>query len=73
MPLIAAVFDKYFVILRPHIKNILWQMRDMILYDDEIECIIANITWNSNDWKETSSDDSGHRWVQEGGVPHDRP
>lgn len=32
MPLIAAVFDKYFVILRPHIKNILWQMRDMILY-----------------------------------------
>lgn len=46
-------------------------MRDMILYDDEIECIIANITWNSNDWKETSSDDSGHRWVQEGGVPHE--
>lgn len=46
-------------------------MKDMIFDGDEIECIIANITWNSNDWKETSSDDSGHRWVQEGGVPHE--
>ena len=51
-------------------QNILWQMRD-IIFDSDIECIIANITWNSNDWKETSSDDSGHRWVQEGNVPHE--
>ena len=52
-------------------QNILWQMRDSIFGSDDIECIIANITWNSNDWKETSSDNSGHKWVQEGGVPHE--
>ena len=51
-------------------QNILWQMKD-IIFDSDIECITANITWNSNDWKETSSDDSGHRWVQEGNVPHE--
>ena len=33
MPLIAEVFDKYFVILRPDFKNILWQMRDRITND----------------------------------------
>lgn len=52
-------------------QNILWQMKDMIFGSDNIECIIANITWNSNDWKNTSSDNSGHKWVQEGGVPHE--
>lgn len=52
-------------------QNILWQMKDSIILSDDIECIIANITWNSNDWKETSSDNSGHKWVQEGGVPHE--
>ncbi len=33
--------------------------------------IIANITWNSSDWKEPSSDVSGHEWVKQGGIPHE--
>ena len=37
----------------------------------EICCIIANITWNSNDWKTTSLDNSGHSYVQEGGIAHE--
>lgn len=36
MPLIAAVFDKYFVPLRPRIKNILWQMKDMMDTDETV-------------------------------------
>ena len=36
MPLIAAVFDKYFVPLRPHIKNKLWQMKDMMDTDETV-------------------------------------
>lgn len=36
------------------------------------DCIIANITWNSNDWKGISDDKSGHKWVQEkGNIAHE--
>jgi 5-methylcytosine-specific restriction endonuclease McrBC GTP-binding regulatory subunit McrB len=33
--------------------------------------ILANITWNSKDWKGESEDPSAHSWVDEGGVPHE--
>jgi 5-methylcytosine-specific restriction endonuclease McrBC GTP-binding regulatory subunit McrB len=33
--------------------------------------IIANITWNSNNWAKPSEDRSGHRHVQSGGVAHE--
>lgn len=33
--------------------------------------IIANITWNSNGWKGSSDDKSGHRWVSQGNIPHE--
>jgi hypothetical protein len=38
---------------------------------DEIKYIIANITWNSNDWQGISQDESGHGWVKEGNTPHE--
>ncbi len=38
---------------------------------NDIMCIIASITWNSNDWKKLSTDASGHRYVQEGNIPHE--
>lgn len=31
--------------------------------------LLVNITWNSNDWKGLSDDESNHRYVKEGGVP----
>ncbi|RCW36787.1 AAA family ATPase [Marinilabilia salmonicolor] len=33
--------------------------------------IIANITWNSNDWKAPTDDLSNHAWVKEGNIPHE--
>ncbi len=33
------------------------------------KCILANITWNSNDWKATSKDSSNHGYVKDGNVP----
>ncbi|WP_157482726.1 hypothetical protein, partial [Geofilum rubicundum] len=33
--------------------------------------IIANITWNSNDWKAPSNDPSNHSWVKDGNIPHE--
>jgi len=33
--------------------------------------IVANITWNSNDWKSETSDVSNHRYVNGGNVPHE--
>ena len=54
-------------------QNILWQMKNLMETDNNrIECIIANITWNSNDWKGISDDKSGHKWVQEeGNIAHE--
>jgi hypothetical protein len=34
-------------------------------------CILANITWNSNDWKEISTDSSNHAYVKEGNTPNE--
>jgi len=31
--------------------------------------ILANITWNSNDWKSTSEDSSNHAYVKDGNTP----
>jgi len=36
-----------------------------------IKFIVANITWNSKDWKEVSEDDSGHAWVGGENIPHE--
>ncbi|WP_051238733.1 McrB family protein [Gaetbulibacter saemankumensis] len=33
--------------------------------------IVANITWNSKDWKEVSEDMSGHAWVGGDNIPHE--
>ncbi|WP_369765331.1 AAA family ATPase [Flavobacterium sp. WC2429] len=38
---------------------------------NEIKFIVANITWNSKDWKEASDDNSGHAWVGGENVPHE--
>ena len=38
---------------------------------DNIKFLIANITWNSKDWKEVSEDASGHAWVGGANVPHE--
>lgn len=38
---------------------------------DNIKCLIANITWNSKDWKEVSEDVSGHAWVGGSNIPHE--
>jgi hypothetical protein len=37
----------------------------------EIKYILVNISWNSNDWKGISNDKSGHRWVNQGNIPHE--
>jgi len=37
-----------------------------------VKIIIANISWNSKDWKESSEDDSsGHAWVAKGNISHE--
>lgn len=33
--------------------------------------IVTNITWNSKDWKSPTEDQSDHRWVKEGNIPHE--
>lgn len=38
---------------------------------DNIKFLIANITWNSKDWKEVSEDASGHAWVGGANIPHE--
>jgi hypothetical protein len=43
--------------------------RDNIKSKLNINFIIANITWNSNDWKEVSQDISGHAWVGGENIP----
>ncbi len=39
--------------------------------DNNINYIIVNITWNSNDWQGISQDESNHKWVKEGNIPHE--
>ncbi len=38
---------------------------------EPINFILANITWNSKDWKEVSEDTSGHSWVSKENIPHE--
>jgi 5-methylcytosine-specific restriction endonuclease McrBC GTP-binding regulatory subunit McrB len=38
---------------------------------NKLNLIIANITWNSKDWKEISEDMSGHAWVGGDNIPHE--
>lgn len=38
---------------------------------EPITFILANITWNSKDWKEVSEDASGHAWVGGDNIPHE--
>jgi hypothetical protein len=38
---------------------------------DNIKILLANITWNSNDWKKISEDASGHAWVGGANIPHE--
>lgn len=40
-------------------------------FDNDITCIIAYITWNSNGWKKPSSDKSNARYVIDGNIPHE--
>lgn len=35
----------------------------------ELGIIMANITWNSNNWQSPSVDKSNHKWVNEGNIP----
>lgn len=37
----------------------------------KVNLIVANITWNSKDWKEVSEDMSGHAWVGGDNIPHE--
>ncbi len=37
----------------------------------QVNFIVANITWNSKDWKEVSEDMSGHAWVEGDNIPHE--
>ncbi len=47
-------------------QDILFQMLEA-----PITKILVNITWNSNNWKGVSEDKSNHKWVAEGGIPHE--
>ena len=33
--------------------------------------VLVNLTWNSNDWQGISKDESNHKWVKEGNIPHE--
>ncbi|MBO0593125.1 AAA family ATPase [Cellulophaga sp. E16_2] len=59
------VFDK-------SLKKIL-KKREEIKAKSKLKLIIANITWNSKDWKEISEDASGHAWVggDTNNIPHE--
>lgn len=38
---------------------------------NNIKYILANITWNSNDWKGISNDPSNYGYVRNGNIPHE--
>jgi hypothetical protein len=52
------------------LENILKQ-REQQKTANPIKVILANITWNSKDWKEISEDASGHAWVGGQNIPHE--
>ncbi len=41
------------------------------LLDIDLGIILANVTWNSNNWERPSEDTSNHTWVKSGGVAHE--
>lgn len=47
-------------------QDILYQLFQM-----PIKNILVNISWNSNNWQGVSDDKSNHKWVAEGGIPHE--
>ena len=51
------------------VQNIFF--RTLRTESDVNKILLANITWNSNGWKEPSDDKSGHKWVAKGGQPHE--
>lgn len=44
------------------LKKVL-KIREKLQNQNQTKIILANITWNSKDWKEPSDDKSGHAWV----------
>ena len=52
------------------LANILKQ-RSIVKTVAPSKVILANITWNSKDWKEISEDSSGHAWVGGQNIPHE--
>ena len=57
----------------PHRKYINQDFIDDIYSNQTkaIKFIVANITWNSKDWKDASEDASGHAWVGGENIPHE--
>lgn len=57
----------------PHRKYINQDFINDIYFNqtNPIKFIVANITWNSKDWKEVSEDASGHAWVGRENIPHE--
>jgi hypothetical protein len=47
------------------------KVRETNISKRKLNLIIANITWNSKDWKEPSEDASGHAWVGDENIPHE--
>lgn len=47
------------------------QKQNELASKDKPKFLIANITWNSKDWKEISEDASGHAWVGGDNIPHE--
>lgn len=69
-----AGLDKIFISPAKFEKNLtkIHQFqKELIKSENQKTFILANVTWNSNDWKGESEDPSGHGWVKEGGVPHE--
>lgn len=52
------------------LSKILQKQKDLESKDN-IKFLLANITWNSKDWKEVSEDASGHAWVGGANIPHE--
>ena len=44
---------------------------DDLRSNEAIRLIMVNLTWNSNDWKSPSKDESNHAWVKAGNTPHE--
>lgn len=49
----------------------IFQKQKELASKDNIKFLLANITWNSKDWKEVSEDASGHAWVGGANIPHE--